>query len=179
MTTKKTVGDRLKEERLRLKLSQEAFGLAGGVGKNAQIKYEKGERTPDAEYLQGIHAAGADILYVVAEVRRLDLIDSDVEREMLRTVIDQPSSRIGQAFSKLYDRAVAAGINPNTLITERHAKLVTAFDKATESGRKMIERVAQLEAARSKPKSSQKVSIHGVDIIGDGNVIGNNNKVKK
>ncbi len=56
---------RLREERKRLGLTQDAFGAAGGVQKGAVIKYEKGERTPDATFLAGIAAAGADLLYIV------------------------------------------------------------------------------------------------------------------
>jgi len=56
---------RLREERKRLGLTQEAFGAAGGVQKGAVINYEKGERTPDATFLAGIAAAGADLLYIV------------------------------------------------------------------------------------------------------------------
>ncbi|MCQ8116124.1 helix-turn-helix domain-containing protein [Methylomonas rosea] len=60
-----TIGSRLKEERERLKLSQPAFGELGGVQKQAQLKYEKGDRSPDAEYLSGIAQAGVDIVYVL------------------------------------------------------------------------------------------------------------------
>ena len=44
------IGDRLREERERLRLSQGNFGEIGGVKANAQGKYESGERFPDAEY---------------------------------------------------------------------------------------------------------------------------------
>lgn len=57
--------DRLKEERTRLSANQSEFAQIGGVQKNAQIKYEKGERSPDAEYLQRIAAHGADVLYLL------------------------------------------------------------------------------------------------------------------
>ena len=57
--------ERLREERLRLKMSQEAFGAAGGVGKLTQLKYEKGERRPDARYLERIAAIGANVDYVL------------------------------------------------------------------------------------------------------------------
>ncbi|QSB03447.1 helix-turn-helix transcriptional regulator [Methylomonas sp. EFPC1] len=60
-----TIGNRLKEERKRLKLSQPAFGELGGVQKQAQLKYEKDERSPDSDYLAGIARAGVDIVYVL------------------------------------------------------------------------------------------------------------------
>lgn len=60
-----SVGDRLKQERERLGLSQRALGEHGGVQANAQGKYEKGDRSPDAAYLAGIAVAGADVLYII------------------------------------------------------------------------------------------------------------------
>ncbi len=60
-----SIGARLKEERLRLKLSQEAFGALGGVAKIAQFNYEKDKRRPDAEYLEKLFRHGVDIVYVL------------------------------------------------------------------------------------------------------------------
>lgn len=60
-----TLEDRLIEERKRFGLSQAAFGEAGGVQKRAQINYEKGERHPDAAYLERLAAIGVDVLYVL------------------------------------------------------------------------------------------------------------------
>lgn len=60
-----TIHERLREERLRLKMSQEAFGAAGGVRKQAQINYEKGVRRPDAGYLERIAAIGANVDYIL------------------------------------------------------------------------------------------------------------------
>jgi len=60
-----TIGERIKAERVRLKLSQEAFGDAAGVGKHSQIRYEKGERSPDGDYLAAIHSIGADVLFII------------------------------------------------------------------------------------------------------------------
>jgi len=68
-------GDRLKTERKRLGLSQEALGARGGVATNAQGNYEAGKRTPDATYLAGIAAAGVDVLYVLTGKKTLRDID--------------------------------------------------------------------------------------------------------
>lgn len=62
-------GDRLKEERERLGLSQEAFGAIGGVQKLAQRNYEKGNRNPDASYVAAIAMAGVDALYLLTGQR--------------------------------------------------------------------------------------------------------------
>lgn len=63
------LGERLREERKRLGLSQADFGALGGVKANAQGKYESDERSPDAAYLNGIMAAGVDVLYVLTGKR--------------------------------------------------------------------------------------------------------------
>ncbi|MDW5418133.1 helix-turn-helix transcriptional regulator [Iodobacter sp. CM08] len=60
-----TIGHRLKSERIRLGLSQTAFGAIGGVLKQAQSNYERSERYPDAGYLESLHKVGVDILYIV------------------------------------------------------------------------------------------------------------------
>lgn len=59
------IGDRLREERERLRFSQAAFGELGGVKANAQGNYEKGDRYPDAAYLAAVAEKGVDVLYVV------------------------------------------------------------------------------------------------------------------
>ena len=62
-------GSRLKEERVRLGMSQEAFGEAGGVKKVAQYNYETDKRAPDAYYLQKLRALGVDVNYLFSGSR--------------------------------------------------------------------------------------------------------------
>ncbi len=62
------IGRRLKEERVRLKLSQHALGAIGGVETNAQGNYEGGARYPRADYLCRIAQSGIDVTYVVTGV---------------------------------------------------------------------------------------------------------------
>lgn len=59
------IGARLKEERERLGVNQETLGAAGGVRKQAQLRYEQGDRSPDAAYLAGVASRGVDVLYVI------------------------------------------------------------------------------------------------------------------
>ena len=60
-----TIGLRLKQERLRVGLSQRELAHVGGVGDNAQRMYEKGRRLPRADYLSKILTTGIDVLYVL------------------------------------------------------------------------------------------------------------------
>lgn len=64
-----SIGERLREERERLGLNQGAFGDVGGVNRNTQANYEKGERNPDSAYLAAVAAAGVDVLYVLTGKR--------------------------------------------------------------------------------------------------------------
>ena len=57
------IGTRLREERERLAHTQDSFAALAAIGKRALIHYEKGERSPDAQFLAAIAAAGADVLY--------------------------------------------------------------------------------------------------------------------
>ena len=71
------IGDRLKEERERLRMTQESFSVAGGAGKRAYIRYEQGERLPDAGFLAALSASGGDVLYIVTGQRNERALSSD------------------------------------------------------------------------------------------------------
>lgn len=62
-------GERLKEERERKGMTQDAFGAVGGVRKQSQLKYEKAERKPDVEYFEALSKIGVDVQYVVTGQR--------------------------------------------------------------------------------------------------------------
>lgn len=59
------IGDRLRLERLRLGLNQSDFAALAGVTKTTQFNYEKGERSPDANYLAALKLHGVDIHFIV------------------------------------------------------------------------------------------------------------------
>lgn len=103
-----TPSERLREERIRLGLSQEAFGALGGVRKQAQIKYEQGERKPDSDYLEGIAAAGANVDYILtgttAALRtRLNALE---ETTKAATSIDLPAREGAFVRDVLYGMAL-------------------------------------------------------------------------
>lgn len=75
-------GERLKEERGRLDMSQTQFAAVGGVGKTTQINYESGNRAPDVTYLAAIAKIGVDVLYVVTGERSTMALTQD-ERDLL------------------------------------------------------------------------------------------------
>ncbi len=59
------VGHRLRDERLRLGYKQDDFAQVGGVNRNTQGSYERGDRSPDSLYLAAVAAIGVDVAYVV------------------------------------------------------------------------------------------------------------------
>ncbi|WP_175841670.1 helix-turn-helix domain-containing protein [Burkholderia arboris] len=77
-----SIGERLREERERLGFSQTAFGAVAEVTKQSQIKYEKGERSPDAAYLAAIMRVGADVQYIVSGIRSSTTLTQD-EQELV------------------------------------------------------------------------------------------------
>jgi transcriptional regulator with XRE-family HTH domain len=75
------IGKRIKEERVRLKRNQQEFAAFGGVARNAQSNYEKGDRVPDAEYLTGISKRGADVNYILTGIRMNTLGSEHLNKE--------------------------------------------------------------------------------------------------
>ncbi|HDS1776253.1 TPA: helix-turn-helix transcriptional regulator [Pseudomonas putida] len=102
------IGDRLKEERERLGLNQTDFAALAGASKNTQYNYEKGERSPDSNYLAAAAAQGLDVLYVITGARTPQPSASFSAEEMefvqLLRCMDESDrailSRTAQAFAK-------------------------------------------------------------------------------
>ena len=79
---KNIFGDRLRQERTRLGLTQEAFAAIGGVKKLAQINYEQGKTLPDAGYMVALAGIGVDLSYVMLGVPACNALTDD-ENELL------------------------------------------------------------------------------------------------
>jgi transcriptional regulator with XRE-family HTH domain len=63
------IGERLRQERERLGLTQPAFADAAGAAKRTLIDWEKGVSSPTAVQLGALAAVGADVLYIVTGQR--------------------------------------------------------------------------------------------------------------
>lgn len=59
------IGERLREERKKLNLTQAVFAQLGGIGVSALKMYEGNEREPGALFLAAISHEGADVQYIV------------------------------------------------------------------------------------------------------------------
>ncbi len=77
------IGTRLRDERVKLGLSQTEFGDHGGVRKNTQSKYESNERAPDALYLAKMAKIGVDVQYVLTGEPRAEA-DEEVAELLTR-----------------------------------------------------------------------------------------------
>lgn len=78
-----SLGDRLREVRKEMGLSQTELAEIGGVMRNSQGFYERGTRPPDAGYLEKIAAAGADVVYILTGFRAQAPTLSPVEVDLL------------------------------------------------------------------------------------------------
>lgn len=67
---------RIREERTRLRLTQQDFALECGVKRGTQAAYEAGKRVPDATYMVSAGRLGADVKYFLTGVKA-----NDQERE--------------------------------------------------------------------------------------------------
>jgi transcriptional regulator with XRE-family HTH domain len=66
---RKIIGARLEEEREKLGKKKGEMAAIGGVAASAYTNYLEGNRAPDAEFLAGIAAAGADVQYILTGIR--------------------------------------------------------------------------------------------------------------
>lgn len=131
------IGERLREERVRLGMNQDDFAEVGGVQRRAQGNYERGERAPDADYLARIAERGADVLFIVTGVRALTERDLDADLD-----------RYGKAWETLEMALEAAG---RELSPAKKRKAVDALFKASKAEiamdqSKLTELVLQLAA---------------------------------
>ena len=96
-----SLGERLREERERLGLSQTLFGDIAQVTKKTQMLYEGDQRSPKADYLTAIAEQGIDVQYVLTGNRSVSG----------SSPLGMPESEPGADLSpvKMYDIEAAAG----------------------------------------------------------------------
>lgn len=119
-------GERLREERERLGFNQTAFGAIGGVQKQAQLKYEKGERFPDAAYLAAAATVGADVQYIITGLRAAAALTSD-ENELVRLFRAAPLAVKASTLAGLAAGAAVAS-PPQSVVVSGSGNRVGARD---------------------------------------------------
>jgi transcriptional regulator with XRE-family HTH domain len=100
---RKESGARLREERMRLKLSQQAFAEKVGVHRRTQVNYEAGEREPDAAYYEAAASLGIDLAYVLEgeRIERLPALAAKVAGRLFGGDVS-PAGASVQALEKLF-----------------------------------------------------------------------------
>lgn len=147
-----TIGVRLKEERERLGMSQSVFGEAGGVRKNAQIKYEQDERKPDAGYLISIACIGVDVTYVLTGVRLDEPIRQNIDH-MLRFTAAQDPTGMSESARLAVESARETGVEVRARMAEEQ-ELLNLFRTASPAGR-----AAAIGALRGVAQTSSKIHV--------------------
>jgi transcriptional regulator with XRE-family HTH domain len=99
------IGDRLREERKRLGLSQTDFARLAGVHLNTQSRYEKGDREPDSSYLEALGKEGVDVNYVLFGIASDEIVDCPYVAGM-----KFPSSHVAKPITLTECRDMAAGV---------------------------------------------------------------------
>lgn len=117
------ISERLREERERLGKTQPEFGALAGVKKQAQLRYEKGERSPDAAYLSAAASSGVDVLYVLTG-----------RREM------QPMAQAQATASAVTEQA--GGYGMTMTLQPKEQQLVLSYRKCSESGQTALLQMA-------------------------------------
>ena len=79
-----TIGNRLKDERERVRLSQTAIAELAGTTKKTQIDYELNRTPPKASYLAKIASLGVDVGYVVTGLRAENVAHTPIELAYVR-----------------------------------------------------------------------------------------------
>ena len=155
-----TVGERLREERIRIGLSQDDLAAVGGLRKQAQLNYESGARSPDAAYLLALHAAGVDIVYVLTGRRVVTdssaVILNDDEQEILRKYRKLNEAGKG-AVEALMNGYLFAGVftksgKPTKGVRPLASKRAAAMNSGTaeQVGRASGEQAPQRASAKSR-----------------------------
>ncbi|WP_225307588.1 helix-turn-helix domain-containing protein [Nitrincola iocasae] len=127
------IGDRLKEERERIGLSQEEFGLVGGVARNAQSNYEKGKRAPDSDYLCAIARKGVDVLYILTGTQMDTSINGLTPDEVELLGIYRGCSDVGQRHLVAAGKAFQS-LNPSYESIEVETVLAMAAEEKKSYG---------------------------------------------
>lgn len=86
-----SIGNRIKEERERLNLSQTSFGDIGAMGKTTVQAWERGTASPNAAFLELAATFGVDVYYVITGNRLENTATTPNELAYLRACRKMPS----------------------------------------------------------------------------------------
>lgn len=93
------IGNRLREERIRLGKNINDMALTGGVTPDVQSEYEMGIKRPTASYMNAIGAAGAEVFYILLGEKPDRDVLLDADEQSLVHNYRSCSSEIRQAIT--------------------------------------------------------------------------------
>lgn len=103
------IGERIKEERMRLGFTQPVLAEQAGAKKRTLIDWEKGVSSPTALQLQAMADVGLDVQYVVTGKRSAVALDADPElNELVRLYRSAPLAVKGAVLGALTAGAAPA-----------------------------------------------------------------------
>ncbi|RQS28004.1 XRE family transcriptional regulator [Burkholderia sp. Bp8992] len=157
------IGARLKEERMRIGLSQAEIAALGGLSNKTQLGYESDVRSPDANYLAALAKVGVDVLYVITGERSVqsalpqdvaDIVDSVLQlNDIGRTAIQ------GAINGYLHVGEMTLSGEPSKRIprvaANRMAKLDAFVEDEVKAAQADVERTKRQRASRKRSESGQ------------------------
>lgn len=162
------VGERLREERMRIGLSQDEFAAVGGVTRRTQSAYEADARAPDTTYLHALEKVRVDIVYVLTGQRAVALINED-ESNILGGY-----RQLNEAGKGFFQRMLASYVNDGSMaeegqpaLPERRVKrlsknrLAAVDERTAENVQKATEIVEQARIRRAATKKKQSPGKEG------------------
>ncbi|MDE5681106.1 MAG: helix-turn-helix domain-containing protein [Mailhella sp.] len=84
-------GERLKEERKRLKIKQKDLAATFGVVHQTILSYEKGKTNPEIDFFEKISKLGFDVQYIITGERSDNVLTAE-EKEFLALFRSSPET---------------------------------------------------------------------------------------
>lgn len=128
------IGQRLKEERVRIGKSQADIATLLGVAKKSQTNYELGHTVPAADYLAAAAGAGIDVMYVLTGVASPAMAGDEGEllrryrrasREIRAAVLAALGATLVPAPSPPPNVAISGGEQGQVVAGDQHTRTQT------------------------------------------------------
>lgn len=139
------IGERLREERKRLKMTQAVFAQLGGIGVSSLKLYEGNEIDPGSLFLSTIAAEGVDVQYVITGNRSTNALASD-EQVLLDGYRElDPATRkrlLAFVLTESGPVAVQKKIREKATATQSQVTVTATGRGAQAAGKKIINKAA-------------------------------------
>lgn len=153
--SRRDIGDRLRQERERLNLSQQAMAEAGDVSRKTQYSYESGESKLSVEYLIRVAVIGCDLVYVLTGVR-----PGAAESQQFASAANATLHAGDPGLSRKYIEAV---VSHGVTVSEDEAAVVAKLRSLPAEQRESFMQILGVVSARrgSRPKSGARQVVRG------------------